>query len=136
MTLSWDEYKKKKQKEFGTGDIKVIEPPKPPTPRYEEPKPEKPEPLYEIRKVTLPPNKEYEHGKVVVYGVTLKEAKWWLEFKLKEKVYHDDITEMKTLVFYEKFLIGGTPKERSVYSNPARFCTEDFPEFNNPRRIE
>jgi hypothetical protein len=92
-------------------------------------------PLYEIRKVTLPPNKKHEHGKVVVYGVAASEADWWIEYKLKPKIYQDDDTETKTLVFYEKFLIGGTPKERSIYSNPARFCIDDFPALGNPRRI-
>lgn len=111
----------------------IIETPKA---RYDEPVKEAPKvPLYEIRKITLPPSKKHEHGKVVVYGVTAAEADWWIEYKLKTKVFHDDNDETKTLVFYEKFLIDGTPKERSIYSNPARFCTEDFPEFNNPRRI-
>lgn len=132
MSQSWEDYKKAKQKEFGTEDIKII--PQIVKPKREEPKIEA-VPLYEIRKVTLPPSKQHEHGKVVVYGVTSKEADWWLEFKLKAKVYNDDETESKTLVFYEKFLIDGTPKERNIYTNPARFCTEDFPEFNNPRRI-
>lgn len=135
MAETWEETKARLRKQ-GIDlrkDIVVVEPPKPPTPQ--ERKPEKPEPLYEIRKVTLPPSQIHEHGKVVVYGVTLKEANWWIEHKLKAKVFHDDDTESKTLVFYEKFLIGGTPKERSIYSNPARFCTEEFSELNTPRRI-
>lgn len=137
MSETWEETKARLQKQ-GIDlkkDIVVIEPPKPPVVKREEPKPEKPEPLYEIRKVTLPPDKAREHGKVVVYGVTLKEADWWIEYKLKPKVFHDDDNESKTLVFYEKFLIDGTPKERNIYSNPARFCTEDFPDFNAPKRI-
>jgi hypothetical protein len=137
MAETWEQTKArlKKQGINLQADIVVIEPPKPPTPKREETKAEKPEPLYEIRKVTLPPDKKREHGKVVVYGVTAKEANWWIEFRLKPKVYDDDNTESKTLVFYEKFLIDGTPRERNIYSNPARFCTEDFPEFGNPRRI-
>lgn len=134
MSQTWEDFKKQKQKDFGL----IVETPikaKPPTPRYEEPKAEPAIPLYEIRKVSLPPNKEYEHGKVVVFGVTLKEANWWLEFILKPKVFHDDNTDSKTLVFYEKFPIDGTPRERNVYSNPARFCTEEFPELKTPRRI-
>lgn len=133
MSLSWEEFKKQKRKEFRLEDIKII-PPAVPQARYDEPKAEI-VPLYEIRKITLPPSKKHEHGKIVIYGVTSKEADWWLEFKLKPKVFHDDNTESKTLVFYEKFLIDGTPKERNIYNNPARFCTEDFPEFDNPRRI-
>ena len=133
MSETWEQTKArlKKQGVKLSTDIVVIEPPKPPTKR-EEPKPEPSVPLYEIRKVTLPPSKAHEHGKIVVYGVTSREADWWIEYKLKPKVYEDDNTNSKTLVFYEKFLIDGTPKERSVYSNPARFCTEEFPEF--PRR--
>lgn len=92
-------------------------------------------PLYEVRKITLPPDKAHEHGKVVVYGVTAAEADWFIERKLKTKVYQDDRTDMKTLVFYEKFLVDGTPKERNIYSNPVRFCTEEFPGLNAPRRI-
>lgn len=112
------------------------------TPKIETPKPPRKEesipvevPLYEIRKITLPVDSDYPQGKVVVYGVTQAEADWWLEYKLKIKSYQDDNTDTKTLVFYEKFLIGGTPRERNIYSNPSRFCTEEFPDFKTPRRI-
>lgn len=137
MSETWEETKArlKKQGIDLKEDIVIIERPKLPTPRYEESKPDPLVPLYEIRKITLPPDKKHDHGKVVVYGVTLREANWWIEHKLKPKVYHDDNTESKTLVFYEKFLIDGTPKERSIYNNPARFCTEEFPDFKGPQRI-
>lgn len=135
MAETWEETKARLRKQ-GIDlrkDIVLVEPPRPV--KREESKPAPAVPLYEIRKVTLPPSQTHEHGKVVVYGVTLAEAEWWIEHKLKAKVFHDDETESKTLVFYEKFLIGGTPKERSIYSNPARFCTEEFPELRAPRRI-
>lgn len=141
MNETWEETKARFKKigvfvspdlaDVNTADVVI-----PPTPRYEAPaRPRATVPLYEIRKVTLPPDKKYEHGKVVVYGVTLQEAEWWLEHRLKPKSYQDDVTEMKTLVFYEKFLIGASPKERSIYSNPERFCTEDFPEVKSPEWI-
>lgn len=104
-------------------------------PKPEEPVPEIKKELWEIRKLTLPVNKRYPQGKVVVYGVTKEEANWWIVNKLKVKSYQDDATDMKTIVMYEKFLIDGTPKERNIYSNPARFCTEEFPDFKGPTRI-
>jgi hypothetical protein len=131
MAETWEQTKArlKKQGIDLKKDIVIV---KPAVPKREEIKIES---LYEIRKVTLPPDKKREHGKVVVYGVTAREADWWIEYKLKPRMYDDDNTESKTLVFYEKFLVDGTPRERNIYTNPARFCTEDFPEFNNPRRI-
>lgn len=133
MSETWEQTKQRLKKVLNIGPDEPEEVPKP---RYDSIEPVKPViPLYEIRKVTLPPSKKYEHGKVVIYGITLAEADWWIEKKLKAKVYEDDKTDMKTLVFYEKFLIDGTPKEHNIYSNPERFCTEDFPEFNNPRRV-
>lgn len=120
---TWEQTKARLKKQgirLGS-DIVVVKPPI----KCEETEPT--QPLYEIRKITLPPDKKHEHGKIVVYGVTLREANWWIEHKLKPKVFEDDTTSSKTLIFYEKFLIDGTPKERSIYSNPARFCVDDFP---------
>lgn len=104
-------------------------------PRYDEAIPEVKVALYEIRKITLPIDPEFPQGKVVVTSVDRQEAEWWLESKLKVKSFTDDTTDMKTLVFYEKFLIGASPKERNIYSNPERFCVEDFPDFKTPKRI-
>lgn len=84
------------------------------------------DPLYEVRRITLPVNKAYEHGKVVLYGVTAQEADWWLDNRFKPKVYIDDETNVKTLVFYEKFPINGTPSEKSIYANPEKFCLEEI----------
>lgn len=90
-------------------------------------------PLYEIRKITLPLDPKHPQGKLILYAVPCAEADWWLENKLKVALYQDDSTNSKTMVFYEKFLIDGTPKEKNIYSNPERFCTEDFPGFRGTR---
>jgi hypothetical protein len=103
--------------------------------RYDESKPTEEIQLWEVRKITLPVDSEFPQGKVILNAVTKEEADWWLENKLKTKAYQDDTDDTKTLVFYEKFPLNGTPKERNMYSNPERFCTEEFPEFNRPRRI-
>lgn len=135
MYETWEQTKARLRKMgIGKHEEPVIERPKP---RYDTAEIEEiiSEPLYEIRKVTLPVDPSLEHGKVVMYGVTLKEAEWWIEHKLKTKVYENDVTNTKTLVFYEKFLIGAKPKERSIYANPKRFCTVDFPEFTFPKRV-
>lgn len=140
MSETWEETKARlKAKGINLqSDIVVVDTPKPPRPRYDEPAAESEIPLWEIRKITLPIDQNFPQGKVVVYGVTRAEADWWLEFKpeFKTKTFYDDTTNTKTLVMFEKFLIGGTPKERNIYSNPARFCTEDVPEFTKtPRRV-
>lgn len=135
MNETWEQTKARFRK-LGV-KLKTEETIEMPRPRYDTAELEKiiSEPLYEVRKITLPPDRKLEHGKIVLYGVTAKEADWWIENKLKAKVYENDETNTKTLVFYEKFPIDGTPEERNVYSNPKRFCTVDFPEFNYPRRI-
>lgn len=133
---TWEETKarvnkltgKKKEPEI------VIEVPKAPRARYDEPIEVKVD-LYEVRKILLPVDSAFPQGKVIVSNLTKEEADWWVTEKLKVKSYQDDTTDMKTLVFYEKFLIGGTPKERSIYSNPERFCTVEFPDLKMPKRI-
>lgn len=87
--------------------------------------------LFDIRKISLPPGID----KVVLIGLTEKEADWWIENKLKARIYEDDTRDTKTLIFYEKFPQNATPRERSIYSNPKRFCTEEFPESKAPKRI-
>lgn len=102
-----------------------------PVARYDEPVKEKPVRLYDVWKISLPPG----INKIVLIGVTEKEAKWWIENELKARTYEDDDQNTKTLIFYEMFPQDATPREQNIYSNPERFCTEDFPAFNNPRRI-
>lgn len=92
--------------------------------------------LYDVKKVTLPVDPAAPQGTVVLYNVTREEADWWIAEKLKAKSYEDDTTGMKTLVFYEKFLVGGKPKERSIYSNPARFSTEQPLDYKGPKRVK
>ena len=133
MSETWEQTKARLRKQGVLKPVEVvIEVPKT---RFEEPEPVKIVPRYEIRKITLPIDPEFPQGKIVVVAVTKEEAEWWLEYRLKTKTYQDDSTDSKTMVFYEKFLIGGTPRERNIYSNPERFCTEEFPHFNNPKRI-
>jgi hypothetical protein len=74
--------------------------------------------MYNIHKITLPPEPTLEHGKVVIIGVSKEEADWWIEKKLKARVYQNNDTDSKTLVFYEKFLQGASPKERNIFYNP------------------
>lgn len=136
MSETWEETKARLRKQgIGTKPEIVVELPKPPKARYDEPVPEVKVDLYEVRKITLPVDPEFPQGKVVVASVEKAEADWWITEKLKVKSYQDDTTDMKTLVFYEKFLIGGTPKERNIYSNPTRFCTVEFPDLKLPRRV-
>lgn len=134
MNETWEETVNRIRKLIGK---KPVEPATLPTPRYSEPIKEMPRrSLWEVRKITLPVDSEYPQGQVILYGVTKAEAEWWLENKLKTKSYHDDTTDFKTIVTYEKFPIDGTPKERNIYSNPERFCTEEFLELKLPRRVE
>lgn len=130
MSETWAETKARLAK-MGIGKVEVREP----KPRYDEAKPVKVEPMYEVRKITLPIDTDFPQGKVVLISVTKDEADWWLENKLKTKSYQDDTTDSKTLVFYEKFPLNGTPKERNIYSNPERFCTMEFPDMKLPRRV-
>lgn len=125
MNETWEQTKARMRKLIGVlpKPEVTIEMPKP---RYDNKEKEILERLYEVRKVTLPPDRKLEHGKVVLYGVTAKEADWWIENKLKTRVYENDDTNQKTLVFYEKFPIDGTPEERNIYSNPKRFCTQEL----------
>jgi len=136
MSETWEETKVRLRKQGIVTKLEsVIETPKTPRARYDESVPEVKVDLYEVRKITLPIDSEFPQGKIVVSSVEKDEAEWWVTEKLKIKSYQDDTTDMKTLVFYEKFLIGGTPKERSIYSNPARFCTVEFPDLKLPKRI-
>lgn len=130
---TWEQTKARMKKDRGISLKEVvIDRPKL---RYEEPIKEVKIDFYEVRKILLPIDLGFPQGKVVVSHVTKEEADWWIAEKLKVKSYQDDKTDMKTLVFYEKFLIGGTPKERNLYSNPTRFCTVEFPDFKLPKRI-
>lgn len=132
---TWEQTKARFKRDFNINIEKELVP-EVPRARYDEPPPEPKVPLYEIRKITLPVDPKFPQGKIIFYGVTLAEANYWLEKeRFSCRSYQDDKTESKTLVFYEKFLIDGTPKERNIYSNPERFCTEDFPEFKSPRRV-
>lgn len=130
---TWEQTKARMKKDHGINLKKVII--DKPKLRYEEPIKEVKIDFYEVRKILLPIDPGFPQGKVVVSHVTKEEADWWIAEKLKVRSYQDDKTDMKTLVFYEKFLIGGTPKERNLYSNPTRFCTVEFPDFKLPKRI-
>lgn len=134
MTTSWEEFKKKKQKEFGSIVHTPIEQKIEPKQRLVAKKEEDIE-LFNVVKVTLPPDKKLEHGKVVVIGVSSKEADWWIEHRLKAKTYHDNTDDSKTLVFYEKFSQNATPRERSIYFNRFPVTTEEVPGYNAPKRI-
>lgn len=133
MNETWEETKARVNKMTGKLPPVVID--ERPKARYDEPVQEVKVPLWEVRKITLPVDPEYPQGKVVLYAVSKEEAEWWLENKFKVKSYQDDTDDSKTLVFFEKFLIDGTPKERNIYSNPERFCIEEFPDFKTPKRV-
>lgn len=102
-------------------------------PRYDEAVPEIKVALYDVKKITLPVDPHFPNGKVIITSVERQEADWWIENKLKTKVLNDT---NETVVFYEKFLVGASVKERSIYSNPDRFCLEDFPDFKVPTRVD
>lgn len=122
MGESWDQTKLRLRQAFGMDDVSKTVIPKS---RYAEAVPDKKISLYEIRKITLPIDSEFPQGKIVITHVTRSEADWWIENKLRAKSYTDDARNNKTLVFYEKFLIGASPRESSIYSNPSRFYLED-----------
>lgn len=133
MNETWDQTKQRLKETLGIAiELEPVEPVA--KPRYDEAVPEVKVALYEVRKVLLPVDPNFPEGKVVVSHVTKQEADWWIENKLKAKSYIDDVTDSKTLVFYEKFLIGASPKQRSIYFNPAKFCTEEFPELKLYRK--
>ena len=115
MSETWEQTKArlKKQGINLSTDIVVIEPPKPPTPRYDEPKPEPPVKRFNIHKRSLPVGID----KVVVIGVTKDEAAWWIETKLKTKCYENGPDDSKTLIYFDIIPVGATPKERSIYFN-------------------
>lgn len=73
--------------------------------------------------------------KIVVFGVTRAEAEWWIEFKLKAKVYQDEPEDSKTVIYYDLVPVDATPKERNIYFNAKPTIVGEFPEFRPPRRI-
>src|SRR3990167_712963 len=135
MAETWEETKArlKKQGINLQTDIVVIEPPKPPTARREERKPEPPVKLYNIHKRSLPIGNP-PLDKIVVFGVTKLEAEWWVEYKLKTKCYEYGPDDSKTLIYFDIIPDGATPKERSIYFNAPPLTTEPVLGYA-PRRI-
>ncbi len=100
--------------------IKRVDNPRPPMPRFEEPKPEPPVKRFNIHKRSLPVGID----KVVVVGVTKAEAEWWIEKILKPKCYQDDPRDSKTIVYFDLVPVGATPRERSIFFNPRPVVIE------------
>lgn len=130
MSETWEQTKARLRKQginLAT-DIVVIEPP---TPRYDERKPEPPVKRFNIHKRSLPPGID----KIVVLNVTKEEAEWWVERRLKTKCYNNDADESKTLIYYDIIPVDATPRERSIYFNHHPVTTEPIPGFDSPRRV-
>ena len=71
------------------------------------------EKLFNIHKRSLPVGID----KIVMWNVTKAQANWLIEKRLKARVYHDDVKETKTLIYYDAIPNGALPRERSVYFN-------------------
>lgn len=129
MSETWEQTKARLRKQgiVGTSTpVVVIPPPEPDAERVEPPVKR-----FNVHRRSLPVGID----KKVVFNVTRAEGEWWIENKLKARIYEDDEAETKTVIYYDLVPVDATPRERNLYSNPERFCTEDFPEFKSPRRI-
>lgn len=69
--------------------------------------------LFDIYKRSLPPG----INKAVLIGLTKADAEKWLEDKLKAKVFHDEVRDYKTLIYYDMVPQNALPHERSIYFN-------------------
>lgn len=86
---------------------------------------------YNVHKRSLPAGID----NIVVLNVTKLEAEWWIENKLKAKVYHNNAEDTKTIVYYDVVPVDASPKERSIYFNNHPVTTEEVPGFDAPKRI-
>lgn len=118
--MTWEQFKKAKQKEFGSApDVVVIDPPRA---RYDEPKRERVK-KFNIHKRSLPPGRP-PLDKIVVFSVTKAEAEWWIEHILKAKCYQDDARDLKTIIYFDMVPVDAQPRERSIYFNPRPVILE------------
>ncbi len=75
------------------------------------------EPLYNIRKRSLPPGID----QIVVFAITLLNAKRWIETRLKAKILNDG----KTVIYYDIVPQNAIGNQESIYYNPKPNTKED-----------
>jgi hypothetical protein len=78
------------------------------------------EKLFNIHKRSLPVGID----KVIIVGVTKKEGDKLLENSLVSRVYYDSDNDSKTLIYYDLIPQNATPKERSIFFNPAKLLED------------
>lgn len=140
MTESWDEYTKRKRKEFGAPepDIELILP----KPRCIKP-PEKvkpPERRFNIHKRSIPPGIDG----IVMYNIESKEKAERIIERTTDKqgnrifstrLYKNEAIEIDTYVFYKPIPTDATPRERSINSNPGDIVMMPIPGYKGPTRV-
>lgn len=121
MTLSWEEFKKKKNQEFGVKDVAVSKPLQPSVSKHVKLQSKQPIKLYTIHKRSLPVGLD----KIVVFGITKTEAEWLVGSVLKSRCYENGPDDSKTLIYFDILPLNATPKEHSVYHNPSMTAIDE-----------
>lgn len=125
MSETWEQTKARLRKQGISTQISLES--KPVKEKVEEP----PIKRFNVHKRSLPVGLD----KIVLFAVTKDEAQWWVEWKLKTKVFNDEVNETKTIIYFDIIPVDATPKERSIYFNTKPVITEEFKGTDIPRRV-